>query len=671
MVCFGIVAIGHFSTLTTQSLSAQQPACDLVRVIDTSLLVPPSPDPSGIAYLPASQSLLVSDSEVNETDIFLGSNLFALSLTGGLVGTASTIAYSTEPTGLAIRPDDGTVFVSDDNADQIYHIRPGPDGVLLTDDDEVKSWSTEPFGVDDPEDLAFDAVSGHLFVVEGLDSKVFRISPGDNGEFDGVSPGGDDVVVSSFETRFLGLTDPEGIALDPRTGNLLLVGRPAGIVLEATPSGELVRVFDTSVADATKPSGILLAPGSSNPEDLHLYITDRGIDNDVDPNENDGKIFEFCLEMLPGNFAPSVDVGPDREITLSETVQLSGSVSDDGVPNPPGATVVTWSHVSGPGTVTFGDVHALETSASFSIAGAYVLRLSSDDGGLVGNDDLSVVVSGTLGERVLDVRISDGNDDGEEFSTGAVRLRSSDLEIVFDGGVNQVIGLHFRSVNLPSDAVVSNAYIQFVSDEAGKSVASLNIRGERIADSPPIENSEFNISSRLSTEATVAWLPPPWIRVPNAGIPQRTSNIAPVLNEIVAQLGWQFGNALTLIITGSGQRVAAAFNKGADVAPLLHIEYFSESAPPLFRRSDPNGDGKIDIRDAIFILTFLFIPNSGKPTCMSAADTNDELGIEISDAVYALNYLFSVGPSPPAPFRSCGSDPTPDALGCEFYDCSL
>ncbi|HKL22149.1 MAG TPA: hypothetical protein VJ904_10100, partial [Tichowtungia sp.] len=40
----------------------------------------------------------------------------------------------------------------------------------------------------------------------------------------------------------------------------------------------------------------------------------------------------------------------------------------------------SWSKVSGPGSVTFADPAALETTATFSQPGSYVLKLFADDG---------------------------------------------------------------------------------------------------------------------------------------------------------------------------------------------------------------------------------------------------------------------------------------------------
>ena len=53
------------------------------------------------------------------------------------------------------------------------------------------------------------------------------------------------------------------------------------------------------------------------------------------------------------NAAPTVSAGPDRIITLPSTASLQGSASDDGRPSPPGAMTLTWTRVSGPGTVIF------------------------------------------------------------------------------------------------------------------------------------------------------------------------------------------------------------------------------------------------------------------------------------------------------------------------------
>src|SRR5439155_248233 len=51
-----------------------------------------------------------------------------------------------------------------------------------------------------------------------------------------------------------------------------------------------------------------------------------------------------------------------------------------------------WSKVSGPGTVTFGAANNTSTTASFSVARTYVLRLTASDSQLSSSDDIVVTV---------------------------------------------------------------------------------------------------------------------------------------------------------------------------------------------------------------------------------------------------------------------------------------
>ncbi|MCP4255834.1 MAG: hypothetical protein GY775_21025, partial [Candidatus Scalindua sp.] len=100
----------------------------------------------------------------------------------------------------------------------------------------------------------------------------------------------------------------------------------------------------------------------------------------------------------PVNIAPVSNAGLDQNITLpNNSVTLNGSATDDGLPNPPGAMSFGWSVVSGPGTVNFSDLSALSTTASFSIAGTYTLRLAVNDGEFSDSDDLIVTVSANSG----------------------------------------------------------------------------------------------------------------------------------------------------------------------------------------------------------------------------------------------------------------------------------
>src|SRR5262249_43119939 len=92
------------------------------------------------------------------------------------------------------------------------------------------------------------------------------------------------------------------------------------------------------------------------------------------------------------NQAPTVTAGGDQTITLPAGATLAGIVSDDGLPT--GATLTTtWIKVSGPGTVTFANANDQGTSATFSVAGLYTLRLVATDTDKVANDEADITVN--------------------------------------------------------------------------------------------------------------------------------------------------------------------------------------------------------------------------------------------------------------------------------------
>ena len=83
---------------------------------------------------------------------------------------------------------------------------------------------------------------------------------------------------------------------------------------------------------------------------------------------------------------------PSSPAVSNVTVQLNGNVSDDGLPKSPGKTTSQWSVVSGPGPVQFSDANNPKTTANFSQAGRYVLRLTATDGNMDSFDDVIIDV---------------------------------------------------------------------------------------------------------------------------------------------------------------------------------------------------------------------------------------------------------------------------------------
>jgi len=270
-----------------------------------------------------------------------------------------------------------------------------------------------------------------------------------------------------------------------------------------------------------------------------------------------------------GNHAPVVNAGPDQSIKLPDQATMQGSVTDDGLPNPPATVTDTWSQMSGPGTATFTDASSPTTTVSFDTAGTYVLRLTGDDSALQASDDVTVTVL-PEGVTTLTVPVAVSADDAEE-SAGTVALANPVLKIVNRAGVNQTVGLRFTGLSIPKGATIQSASIQFQCNTKTIGAASLTIEGQAADNPATFAKTTNNISARPRTAADVAWVPAPWATVGARGPDQQTPDLTSVIQELVNRAGWGSGNAMVFIITGTGVRTAESFN--GTFAPVLSVTY--------------------------------------------------------------------------------------------------
>ena len=447
----------------------------LVQTIDTSLFAPSSPDPSGIAYMPAQDRFLISDSEVDETAQYQGFNLFTAARTGSGFGSGNLLPFANkEPSGIGFNQGDGTLYASNDDKDRISRVRPGPDGVHGTADDAVSHFSTAAFGSTDPEGVEYDPATGRVLVCDGSGREVYAVDPV-NGTF-----GDGNDLVTHFDLAQYGVGDCEGLGLDASRNTLLAVDLTTDAIYELSMGGEHLRTFNLSAVLAADShiAGITMAP-SSNPSDspaaMNYWIVDRHVDNKDDPNENDGLLYEISVD------APS----PPPLITLP---------------------------------------------------------------------------------------ISAGANDADQAQDGTVHRTTGDIELgTASAAAPMTAALRFTGVQIPNGATITNSQVQFTVDEAGKKGTNLLIRAERADNSAPIATTAFNISSRPRTTASVPWSPPAWQTLGAAGPGQLTPNLATVVQEVVNRPGWAPGNALMVIVTGSGRRTAESFEGGAP--PVLRVEY--------------------------------------------------------------------------------------------------
>ena len=179
----------------------------------------------------------------------------------------------------------------------------------------------------------------------------------------------------------------------------------------------------------------------------------------------------------------------------------------------------------------------------------------------------------TLGQTTI--QISKGGDDAEEKNNGVVEKSGDILELGTNNGNPRTVAIRINEVDIPQDAVINSAHLQFNAKGSNSGIADFLLRAENIGDAPGITTSNNNITNRTLTTASAGWTPLPWT-TGDRGPAQMTSDIGALVQEVVARADWAEGNAMLLILTGTGQRQAHSYNQNASKAAELIVEYMDQ-----------------------------------------------------------------------------------------------
>jgi uncharacterized protein YjiK len=442
----------------------------LIRTVDMSRWNPPSPDPSGIAYLGGTRLIMV-DGEVeekvgkNKITHFQGANVWEFSLTGTVLRTAniSTVAptvvrMTDEPTGVAWVPDNassvptqfrGHFFISNDGYKRVYDLNPGGDGLMGTADDTFTYFSTLANNNNnvDPEGITFGYNGGQprLWVADGMNREVYEYTL-------------TGTLVRHFDVQQYGVEDPESAEYNPDSGTLFVMSsnRPDPVIAETTLTGALVQMINIAAASPQQAAGIAYAPASNGTNAKRFYIVDRGIDNDSDPNIIDGRMYEMTApsSSTPVNEPPVAS--NDSASTLVNTPVSINVVLNDSDPNgnldPSSATVTTppahgAAANNGNGTFTYTPNNGFTGNDTFTY------RVCDTDG-LCDTATVTITVSNT----------SSGSDPifADGFESGNLSAWSAS---VTDGGDLSASTAAKLAGNYGMQAVIDDNVAIFVTDD--------------------------------------------------------------------------------------------------------------------------------------------------------------------------------------------------------------
>ena len=396
----------------------------LVKTTDMSAISPPSPDPSGITYLPNSNSLMVVDGEVEETvngiTHFRGANVWELTLGGSIVRTANiskkaptVVPMTDEPTGVTWNPVDGHYFFTEDGGKRVYNLNPGGDGLVGTSDDSWTFFGTSTNGNGDPEGIAFDTRRNRLFVADGVNKEVYEYT------LTGTP-------VGHFDVGAYGVEDPETVEFNPDSGTLFVMSsnRPSPLIVETTITGALIQTIDISAPNAKQAAGLAYAPASNGSGAKRFYIVDRAIDNNNDPRIIDGKMYEMT--------APSSGSGPTSTPTRTPTAGPSPTPTNTPTrtPTPTVTNTPSTTDLIFADSFESGNLSAW-TSSSIDLGDLSV----STSAALVGTKGLQAVI-----DDINSIYVTDDTPNAEPryrarfyFDPNSISMLSGDTQYIFRG----------------------------------------------------------------------------------------------------------------------------------------------------------------------------------------------------------------------------------------------
>jgi len=253
------------------------------------------------------------------------------------------------------------------------------------------------------------------------------------------------------------------------------------------------------------------------------------------------------------------------------TVSANGAGSTDTDATP----IATYHFDFGDGTpVVTTTAPTASAQHTYASAGSRTVTLTVTDTG----NHTSAPATATLNvttPTIVEKRTIASTDDAEEFADGTMYLNSSDLELIHDAS-DQTVGMRWTALAIPPGVTITAAYIQFAAKESQSEATTITFRGQA-ADSPPTFGAgAHDVTNRARTNAAMTWSPVAW-NAGEAGANQRTPDMSAVLQEVVSRPGWASGNALIVIVNGTGHRTAWAWDGNAAAAPLLHVEYVSQA----------------------------------------------------------------------------------------------
>lgn len=350
----------------------------------------------------------------------------------------------------------------------------------------------------------------------------------------------------------------------------------------------VLQMFETDNAFTIESKSYKLANGRGDVEHSTVYngynsYIDGSVDMDVFYDTYSG----WASQYKVGNYGlhfPNIDIEPGSTITSAKIIQ-EANASGKGIV---GANIFAHDAVDSP-SFNNSNGRRLNDRVRTSEVVNWPSIPFANNGQAIDTPDISSLIdsrvnaSGWLSGNNIsiifepDLTVSTPDSDHyRQFRSHNGGSRMTELKIDYQTAHGlQKVGVRFDNLRIPQGVTITSASLEFVSHDSNSSPTSATIVGHDSDDSPVFTTSNGNISSRSTTSASVSWTPSNWDlnSVQSLGEKYQTNDISTIVQEVVDRSGWCGGNALSIILEGTGLREAVSFDQIAKQAPLLKVSY--------------------------------------------------------------------------------------------------
>ncbi|HLO14017.1 MAG TPA: hypothetical protein VK206_04250 [Anaerolineales bacterium] len=202
-------------------------------------------------------------------------------------GSARLEAAIQDPINMAYDNQANRLLILQARGNQLLAVSANQDGKL--DPATLVRQNVVDWGLQNPQGLTVDPVSGDLFILDAAIPRILRVTPNSVGDFGAGN-------VSIMDLQASGIATPRGIALDPSTGHLQVISWTEKRLYELSQMGEVLAFRDLSQFDMKNPQGMTFAPSgdqTDDPAQMGLYVADSGSANTK--TQSTGQIVELSF----------------------------------------------------------------------------------------------------------------------------------------------------------------------------------------------------------------------------------------------------------------------------------------------------------------------------------------------------------------------------------------